>query len=184
MGLMYKKLRVQSYQGKRVLSVRVSSKQKHRPTYIVSDITHSPLNVLFSSIRPIALNYRTSRRLRRYPCAKLEWYWYNSLCIVCKIDGRSREAWRICIPVESFKLDNFFAIASLHAMFCEISKLAAHIDICHFLLNLSNSMIFRYSSTWYLFYVNNIEYMPILDYKSKTFYFICQYYNFVAVAIK
>jgi len=77
-------------QRKCVLLALVSSKQEHRlhrPTYFVSDITHSPLNGLFSSTRPIALNYRASWRLRRYSRAKLEWYWYISLCIVHRIDS-------------------------------------------------------------------------------------------------
>lgn len=45
-----------------ILLGRVSSKQEHRPTYFVSDITHGPLNVPFSFTQPIALNYRVSRR--------------------------------------------------------------------------------------------------------------------------
>lgn len=144
-------------QRKCVLLARVSSKQEHRlhrPTYFVSDITHSPLNGLFSSTRPIALNYHTSRRLRRYSRAKLEWYWYISLCIVRRIDRCSCGAWRICIPVESFKLDNFSPMHRFAQCSVEFPNWLDTLRICHFLLDLSNSMIFRHCPTWYLFYIN------------------------------
>lgn len=140
-----------------ILLARVSSKQEHRPTYFVSDITHGPLNVPFSFAQPIALNYRVSRR----DCGNIRVRNLNDIDTFRFVSSAELSAALVKLEKKKIGIPKFFkfddCLTLYRFMQCCVKLYCWNTLTCHLLLNVKlNDFEIVRSSTRYFnhFYID------------------------------